>query len=241
MSEPDCRVCENCIPVDQSYPSYEEPVIVRKWCRCAKTGEIFLTQEDLRKAYVQCPYRRPRIGYGLPSEIIDEIDEINFIIKTLTGRDEKLIDIRPEVVAHIASPSYSIVDFKVKVGALASLLEMNIGLLRNLLDKYGVKYGRDEKSIKLLRRLFEARGFEDTSIYDALDFLRRIVDLGNKLPPYHRPSLNEAREIMRELGIEFPVESPGGWQRNSEISLKRFLEALRTLRRALRSIGTRMS
>jgi hypothetical protein len=74
---------------------------------------------------------------------------------------------------------------------------MNIGLLRNLLDKYSVKYGRDERSIKLLRRLFEARGFEDTSIYDALDFLRRIVDLRNKLPPYHRPSLNEARDNER--------------------------------------------
>jgi len=45
------------------------------------------------------------------------------------------------------------------------------------------------------------------------------------------------QEIMIELGIDFPVESPSGWQRNSEILLKRCLEALRILRRALRSLG----
>jgi len=239
LSEPDCRVCENCILVDQVYPSREEPIIVRKWCKCNKTGEIFLTQEELRKAYIQCPYRRPKIGYGIPSEIIDEINEINFIVKAITGRDESLIDIKPEVATLLASPCYSVIDFEVKVGALASLLEMNIGLLRTLLDKYNIEYNKDEKSIKLLKRLFKAKGVEDTLIYDALDFLRKIVDLRNKLPPYHKPSTSEAREIMRELGIGFPVENSSGWQKNSEILLKRFLEAIRAIRRGLRDLSVR--
>lgn len=239
MSEPDCRVCENCIFVDQIYPSIEEPIIVRKWCRCSKTGEIFLTQEDLRKAYIQCPYRQPKIGYGLPSEILDEINEINFIVMALTGRNESLIDIKPEIATLLASPCYSVIDFEVKIGALASLLEMNISLLRTLLDKYNIEYGKDEKSIKLLKRLFKAKRVEDASIYEALDFLKKVVNLRNKLPPYHRPSTSEAREIMRELGIGFPAENSSGWQKNSEILLKRFLEALRILRRGLRTIGVK--
>jgi len=230
-------VCENCILVDQVYPSPEEPIIVRKWCICSKTGEIFLTQEDLRRAYIQCPHRQPKIGYGLPSEIVDEINEINFIVKALTGRNENLIDIKPEIATLLASPCYSVIDFEVKVGALASLLEMNISLLRTLLDKYNIEYAKDEKSIKLLKRLFKAKGVEDTLIYEALDFLKKVVDLRNKLPPYHRPSTSEAREIMRELGIGFPVENSSGWQKNSEILLKRFLEAIRGIRRGLRDLN----
>ena len=63
----------------------------------------------------------------------------------------------------------------------------------------------------------------------SLSFLEQLVKLRNKLPPYHTPSMEEASEIMKSLEITFPAEA-GGWQKNSEILLKKFLNALREFR-----------
>ena len=42
--------------------------------------------------------------------------------------------------------------------------------------------------------------------------------------------MKEAREIMQSLDVIFSVDSLAKWQKDSEILLKRFLEALRVLK-----------
>jgi len=61
---------------------------------------------------------------------------------------------------------------------------------------------------------------------NSLNFLEQMVRLRNKLPPYHIPSMEEAREIIKSLGIAFPAEE-SKWQNNSEILLRKFLNALK--------------
>ena len=39
------------------------------------------------------------------------------------------------------------------------------------------------------------------------------------------------------LGIEFPADTPSSWQGNSEVLLRRFLEALKTLRKVFRNLA----
>ena len=227
--EVDCRVCENCRLVDEEFPSADEPILVKKWYECSVTKEVFLTLDELRKAYAKCSHRAPKVGYGLPSGILEEIDGINLAISNMLGQKVKVIEVKPETAAYIASPCYSRVDFETKVGALASLLEMDIGILRTLLDKFGISYKKDEKSLKLLNRLFSGKNMVTPELLASLSFLEQLVKLRNKLPPYHTPSMEEASEIMKSLGIAFPAEA-GGWQKNSEILLKKFLNALREFR-----------
>jgi len=232
----DCRVCDNCRLIDEEFPSTREPILVKRWYECSITGEVFLTLDELREAYVRCSHRVVRVGHGLPREILEEIDGINLAISYILGRKAKVIKVKPEIVAYIASPCYSRVDFETKVGALASLLEMDISVLRELLNKFGIKYERNEKSLKLLNRLFSGKNMMSPELANALNFLEQMVRLRNKLPPYHTPSMEEAREIMRSLGIAFPTSK---WQSSSEILLKKFLNALKELRIALMRLAVR--
>ena len=99
--------------------------------------------------------------------------------------------------------------------------------LRELLDKFGISYEKNEKSLKLLNRIFSGKGMLSPKLINSLNFLGQIVRLRNKLPPYHIPSPEEAREIMKNLGITVEASE---WQSSSEILLKKFLNALRELR-----------
>ena len=227
--EVDCRVCENCTLVDDEFPSTDEPILVKKWYEYSLTKEIFLTLDELRRAYAKCSHRMLKVGHGLPREILEEVDGINLAISNMLGRKVKVIEVKPETATYVASPCYSRVDFEAKVGALASLLEMNIGVLRELLNKFGINYEKNEKSLKLLNRLFSGKNILSPELINSLNFLEQIVRLRNKLPPYHTPSIEEAREIMKNLEIMLPVEA-SGWQSNSEILLRKFLKALRELR-----------
>jgi len=230
--EVDCRFCENCRLVDEEFPSANEPILVKRWYECSVTKEVFLTLDELRKAYAKCSHRAPKVGYELPSRILDEVDGINLAISNILRQKVKVIEVKSETMAYIASPCHSRVDFETKVGALATLLEMNISILRKVLDKFGKSYEKDEKSLKLLNRLFSEKNMMTPELSASLSFLEQLVRLRNKLPPYHTPSMEEAREIMKSLGIASPAEA-GEWQNNSEILLKKFLNALRELRIAL--------
>ena len=234
--EVDCRACENFRLVDEKFPSLNEPVLVRKWCECSVKGEVFLTSDELRRAYIECSQRVVKIGYGIPREILEEIDGINLAISKILGQNVKAIYAEPEVITYVASPCYSRVDFEVKVGALTSLLEMNLDVLKTLLDKFKINYERDEKSLKLMKRLFSGREMLNPELVEALSFLTQVVELRNKLPPYHKPSPEEVRELMEGLGTALPLES-SEWQKTSEILLRKFLNALKTLRKALTKIA----
>ena len=229
--EIDCRFCKNCRLVDEEFPSANEPILVKRWYECSVTKEVFLTLDELRKAYAKCSHRAPKVGYDLPSRILDEVDGINLAISSILGQKVKVIEVKSETMAYIASPCHSRVDFEAKVGALATLLEMDISILRKLLDKFGISYEKDEKALKLVNRLFSEKKMT-SELRASLSFLEQLVRLRNKLPPYHTPSMEEAREIMKNLGIALPAEA-GEWQSNSEILLKKFLNALRELRIAL--------
>jgi len=172
--EVDCRVCENCRLVDEEFPSANEPILIKKWYECSVTKEVFLTLNELKKAYAKCSHRALKVGYGLPSGILEEIDGINLAVSNMLGQKVKVIEVKPETAAYIASPCYSIVDFETKVGALASLLEMNIGILRKLLDKFGISYEKDEKSLKLLNRLFSGEDMLSPELLTSLSFLEQL-------------------------------------------------------------------
>lgn len=138
------------------------------------------------------------------------------IIGEIIGEKEDLIKITPEQSSFISAPCYSWTDFTNKIGALASLLEMNVEALRKVLPTYEKSW----KGVKLLKALFEEKGKHSDEVENAIDLLRDIITLRNKIAPYHIPSERESSEILKKLGIVLTASSPTEWQKNADILLR---------------------
>lgn len=229
MKSYDCRICEHCEFVLEEYPSPEEPIFVRRWYKCNITNNIFLTTRELKIAYEKCQQKKIRIGSGIPRDILSEIDTINSIWRGISQSGDKLINIKEDVIVDLASPCLSVVDFERKIGTLSIILEMNISSIRKLLYQYNISYEKNEKSLKLLKRLFENKNLLTSELINALDLLRKIIAIRNKIPPYHSPS-SEAKDTLGELDIKYPCESQMECQTNAKILLQKFLESLRVIR-----------
>lgn len=229
----DCRVCEHYEFIYEEYPD-NEPVIVYSFHKCSAFDRIYFSVSELKDAYINCPRRSIRVGYGIPGEIINEIKAINLSFWQLLGERIDLIRVTTDQVTLMASPCYSYIDLASKVGVLASLVEMNIKELRKLVKNYE----EDWKGLKLLEVLFKDRGKYSDDLERALKILRAAVMLRNKIPPYHPPSEREALKMAKRLGIQLTVTSQSEWQRNCEILLQKFLLAIRTIRIVLSDLAT---
>ncbi len=228
----DCRVCESYERVYEEFPSANEPIIVYSYHRCSAFDKIFFSTPELRDAFRNCPKKSLKIGYGTPMEIVEEIKSINLAFRQITGKKENLIEIKSEQATLMSSPCFSIVDFTTKVGVLASILEMNVGALREVVSKYNNDWG----SLKLLETLFIEKEIYNDDLKSALNLLKDIVALRNRLAPFHSPSM-EAREIAKRLGISLTVSQQDEWQRSAEILLNKFLSSLRRIRVALSTLA----
>ena len=231
--ELDCRICEHYEVVYEEYPSNDEPVLAYSFHKCSILNKIYFSVSELREAYNICTQKSIKIGYGIPSEILKEIQLINLSFRQISGEKENLIKITPEQSSFISAPCYSSVDFTNKVGALASLLDMNIGILRKVVTKYE----EDWKGIKLLEILLMEKGKYSDDLKTAITTLKNIVKLRNKIAPYHPPSEREASEILKGFGISLAASSPTEWQKNADILLKKFLHSLQKLREVLSSLA----
>jgi len=233
MSEElDCRVCEHYELVYEEYPSEENPIMVFSFHKCNAFDRIYFSILELKEAYTNCPKKSIRIGYGIPGEIIKEINLINLSFRQISGEKKNLIKITPEQSSVVAAPCYSVVDFERKVGVLVTLLDMDIKMLRKVVSTYEENW----KGITLLERLFIERGKYSNDTKTAITTLRDIVALRNKIVPYHRPS-KEAIEILKNLGINLAASSPTEWQNNADILLRKFLWALQKIREELSSLA----
>jgi len=229
----DCRVCDYYELVYEEYPSNDEPILVFSFHRCSAFNKIYFSIGELEKAYKSCSKKSIKIGYGIPGETIKEIKLINLSFRQIIGKKEDLIKITPEQSSFISSPCQSWVDFATKIGALASVLEMNIDALREVISSYEDNW----RGLKLLETLFVERGKYNDDLKMAFNLLRDIVTLRNKIAPYHPPSEKEAAEILKRLGITLTASLPTEWQRNADILLKKFLSALQKLREQLSSVA----
>ncbi len=229
----DCRVCEYYELVYDEYPSSDEPIIVHSFHKCSAFNKIYFSISELKEAYNSCPKKSIKVGYGIPNEILNEIKLINLSFRQLLGERVDLVRVSPDQATLMSSPCYSFVDFAHKIGVLASLVEMNIEALRKLVTNYE----KDWKGLKLLEALFKEKGKYNDEIERALNILRDIVTLRNKIPPYHPPSEKEALDVSKRLGVQLTATSQPEWQKNADILLQKFLLALRTLRSALSDLA----
>jgi len=239
-----CEACEYYTLIDVAFPHEKEPIIVERLGYCRRTGKVFWTTDEAKKTFIQCPYRTHKTSepvdmsfHDIAREIIREIKVINSLIKSFINEKEDPIEVDPEIATELASPCISYKDFVFKVGILASLLEIDVSMLRKVLEKYGIQYKQDEKSLKLLERLLENRGYKDEAANQALNWLKGLRELRNKLPPYHKPSPPEdIIKIMKELGLRPYTNTSSDWQLNCNHLLSKFLSALKTIRERLQAL-----
>jgi len=229
----DCKVCDHYELVYEEYPS-SEPVIVRSFHKCSAFNRIYFSISELKEAYTNCPKRSIKVGYGISSEIINEVKSINLSFGQLLGEKVDLIKVTLDQATLMSSPCRSYVDFANKVGVLASLVDVNIEGLREL----ATNYEKEWKGLKLLETLFKEKGEYSDELERALGILRDIVMLRNKIPPYHPPAEQEALELSKRLRTPLTVTSQTEWQRNADILLQKFLSAIRTLRITLSDLDT---
>ncbi len=227
--EVDCRICEHYGLVYEEYPSEDESILVYSFHKCSAFNKIYFSVSELEEEYKTCSKKSIKIGYGTPREILKEIQLINISFKQISGTKEVLIKITPDVASFMSAPCYSLIDFESKIGALASLLEINIKALREIVSSYE----NDWKGLKLLEVFFVEKNMYTDDLKNSLDILRDITTLRNKIAPYHTPSEKEALEILKNLGIALTASSPKEWERNADILLRKFLSALQKLREFL--------
>jgi hypothetical protein len=156
-------------------------------------------------------------------------------MKSFDEKEVKPMRMDEHTAAFISAPCHSFNDFTIKLGAIASIFELEVALIR----KHLKHYEDDWKGFKLLKQLFEEKEVFDERLKGACEFVNRILVLRSKLPPFHHPSMDEAQKIIRELGLKFPARSMTEWQENGEILLQKLLGALRIMREYIVKFATK--
>jgi len=225
--ERDCRACEYLEFVDEEFPSSQEPVLVHKYYRCRKTGELFFALKELKERYRSCLFRVERAKRGLASEFEDEVRMINVIFTQLLGekRIVEVMRIDTKIVAELATPCFTEKDFFVKVGYMYNVLDVNVSALRRLVTRYDKNW----KGIKLVEQFLEERELLD-EVRDVIEFWRDIIRLRDWSYPYHRRRDEKILEVMNRLGLKYP---PIKWKKLYSSLFQRFVSSLRRFRKAL--------
>lgn len=165
-------------------------------------------------------------------ETCREIARINWAFKDLLHNKEATVLIAPpEVLMELGQPCRDRENFERKIGMVYILLEMNLDQVRKLVPNYDGKW----KGLTLLRHLFKNHSLLTQIVSQHMEFLRKVVNLRNKVYPYHRPSSREGDELMAELGL-CQSSSKEEWRRNWDKLANGLLSSFCTIRCALESL-----
>lgn len=219
-----CQLCKHYVQVEEIYPSGEEPVIVYSWHKCNKNNFICLSQSELKAQYEGCRDESPICAYGIPHDILNEINILNKI-----DSSKRLISPDMSLFLFICYPCRNNADFMLKLGAVASLLELNIKVLRSSMEHYEDEW----KGLKLLDQLFKEKNLSTPEVDQAIDNLKSIPALRSKSAPFHLPSPDEAKILANKVGIDLNASSPEKWQNNADKLLEFFLSALKAINKGL--------
>lgn len=230
-TEFDCTYCENLNSINEILPSSEEPIIVKNYYICkAAVFEVSFTKEELRKYYAGCTARIELTRHKFVDELLSEVDTLNIIFSQLTGEKRvEVIKIDTHLVAGLASPCVTQLDFFTKIGFLYSVLELKREPLRNLVKDCKP----EEKGITLLKRLFKEYNQSDNG---ALNFFEKIIFVRDHSYPAHKLS-HEVFGVLREMGLKYPISQTTEWQVNWDLTLRKFTDALRSIRKGLAIIA----
>jgi hypothetical protein len=229
--ELDCSYCDNLIHVSEELPSSNEPVIVKNYYFCkANVFQIAFTKEELKKYYLNCTTRIELTRHKFVDELISEIDTVNIIIAQLLGeRKVDVVKIDAHLAAGLASPCITQLDFFMKIDFLYNILDFDREPLRKLLKTVKPEW----KGVTLLKQLLAENDQPDNG---AIAFFEKIIFIRNKTYPAHRFD-QEVINVLREIGLQYPVSSEKDWQKNWDMILRRFTDSFRYIRRSLTNIA----
>jgi len=228
--ELDCGYCENLIHVYEEFPSPSEPVMVKNYYSCkANVFEAALTKDELKRHYANCTAKIELTGSKLAYELLSEVDAINITFSQLLGEKVKVIKVDAYLAAGLASPCTGQLDFFTKIGFLYNLLDFEREPLRKL-----VRVAKPEwKGVTLLKQLLAEKEQPDEG---ALAFFEKVILVRNKSYPAHRFD-SGVLDVLREIGLQYPVSNVRDWQRNWDTILRKCVESFRSIRKALINIA----
>lgn len=228
MSEElDCTFCQNLDIVDEEIPSSDNPIFVKKYYLCkASVFPVSFSKKELIDYYDKCTVRIEITGHGDVDDLLNEIETTNIVFQKLSNNNKNLMTIDTHTGAGLASPCISTKNYFEKVTFLASILEMDISELRNQTEKYEEGW----KGLKLLKQYLKENNQE---IGASFEFLEKIIKLRNKIYPTHKFDSKEVPQIMKSLGLLYPVSNKKDWQRNWDATLRRFTGSFREIRISL--------
>jgi hypothetical protein len=236
--EPDCSYCENFVYVYEEFLSPSEPIIVKNYYSCrANVFEVAFTKGELKKYYADCTTRLKLTRSERADELLSEIEVVNIVFYQLLGERVDVIEVDKHTAANLASPCTTRADFFTKICFLYNVLDFKRSPLRKLLTTVNPNLAADpelkeKKGVKLLKQLLAEKGQSDNG---ALAFFEKIIAIRNKSYPAHKFD-QEVSNILREIGLQYPVSGSEDWQRNWDTVLRRCVESFRSLRKALINI-----
>ena len=160
----------------------------------------------------------------LPSKVTSGIKMVNHLFNDITGISHFFYE-NIELISEIHTPCRSESDFKIKIGALAQLFEINLSPLRKIVKNPDKQW----KSIKIIETWFMENAIEYDS--NMLQVWRYIIDLRNASFPYH-PSNGRIIAIVKFFGSYFPINYPKLWY----LILDNFLTSIEYFQKLLSNI-----
>ncbi|MEM0049573.1 MAG: hypothetical protein QXW39_03445 [Candidatus Bathyarchaeia archaeon] len=224
--EVECTYCDNLDHVYEEIPSSSEPIIVKNYYTCkANVFEVSFTKEELKKYYATCTARIESTRHKFVDELLSEVDTLNVILSQMTGEKIDIIKVDKFIAAELASPCSTQPDFFIKIDFLYNILDLDREPLRKLIKETKPEW----KGITLLKQLLKESNQPD---YGALNFFEKIIFIRNKTYPAHRFDPDVIR-VLHEVGLKYPISEPADWKKNWDVTLRKFINALRSLRKAL--------
>lgn len=159
----------------------------------------------------------------LASNVVEELVSCNLLSKKKLAFE--IFNCSPDIVDVLHTPCNDRDDFKIKIGALANLFEIELRSLKGV-----VKEPQDDwKSIKLI----ESWANQNSWAYDPKMFetWRAIVDLRNATFPYHVTD-TKIVELVSQFGQSFPPNYTGLWK----AILNRLFSSIRQFRQLLAQV-----
>ncbi|MEM2750846.1 MAG: hypothetical protein QXH53_04170 [Nitrososphaerales archaeon] len=91
----------------------------------------------------------------------------------------------------------------------------------------------EEEDITLLKQLFKEYNQSDNG---AINLFEKIIFIRDHTYPAHKFS-PEVIDVMREINLKYPVSNATEWQANWDLTLRKFSDALRSIRKSLANIA----
>jgi len=165
-------------------------------------------------------------------EILEQIGVINRAFSALRGSEDALITVVPQIAAMMYGACLDRTSFQHNVGLVCILLEWNVGDLSQLVQQHDPAW----KGLRLLEQLMADRAHLTPERRASLDYLKKVIDLRNKMPPYHQPSA-QVVEAMAALGVPSQPASAEEWQNSWDRITAGVLGSFRVISDALSSMA----